>query len=72
MQVVLTKELVMDSSHGVLLADLPIATGEKFTIIVLKDSDAGSQQAAERRTAYAHRFAVEGIELPTRDDLYAR
>ncbi|OHX36079.1 hypothetical protein BJL95_09795 [Methylomonas sp. LWB] len=72
MQVVLTKELVMDSSHGVLLADLPIATGEKFTIIVLKDSDAGRQQVTERRTAYAHRFVVEGIELPAREALYER
>jgi hypothetical protein len=35
MQVVMAQELIMDNSHKVVLADLPISTSVKFTFIVL-------------------------------------
>jgi hypothetical protein len=72
MQIVIAKELVMDSSHGLLLSELPIAAGEKFTVIVLKEDQLIGQPQTERRKAYAHRFPVDDIALPARDDLYER
>ena len=72
MQIVMTKELVMDSSQGFSLSALPIDIGEKFTVIVFKEDQALGQTKTERRKAYAHRFSVDDIELPTRDDLYER
>ncbi|MBT9097125.1 hypothetical protein KFZ76_05295 [Methylovulum psychrotolerans] len=70
MQVVMTQELIMDSSHNVMLANVPIATGEKFTVIVLRDNHAQNKPVA--RKVYAHRIAVDDLELPSRVSLHER
>lgn len=70
MQVVLTKDLIMDNSHSVVLSDLPIPAGEKFTVIVMRD-DAHPNQKTTRKV-YAHRIVVDSIDLPTRDELHER
>jgi len=70
MQVVLAKEAVMDSSHSFLLSDLPIATGEKFTIIVIRDNTTVKPKNA--RKVFAHRILVDNITLPNRDELHER
>lgn len=70
MQIVLTKELVMDNSHSFSVSDLPIPIGEKFTVIVMRETVTNPEQA--KRKVYAHRIPVNHIELPTRDDLYER
>lgn len=72
MQIVMTKELVMDSSHGFSLSALPIAAGEKFTVIIFKEDQTLGRLQTERRKAYAHRFSVDDITLPARDVLYER
>jgi hypothetical protein len=71
MQIVLAKELVMGNSHSFSLSDLPIPTGEKFTVIVMRDSAPSIAQAV-RKKVYAHRFVVDNIELPAREELYDR
>jgi hypothetical protein len=63
MQVVLTKDFIMDNSHSFLLSDLPIATGEKFTVIIMRDDKPS-------RKVFAHRIAVDNIYLPTREALH--
>jgi hypothetical protein len=70
-QIVLAKELIMDDSHSVSLSELPIAAGEKFTVMVMVMRDE-VQPRQPRRKVFAHRFVVESIELPAREDLYAR
>lgn len=70
MQVVLAKDAIMDNSHSFLLSDLPIDTGEKFTIIVMRDTPTPISKPA--RKVFAHRFVVDDVELPARDDLYER
>lgn len=70
MQVVLAKEAVMDSSHSFLLSDLPIETGEKFTIIVMRDN--ATFKPKNTRKVFAHRISVENITLPNRDELHER
>ena len=70
MQIVLAKELVMDNSHSFSLSDLPIPTGEKFTVIVMRENVTNTQQPT--RKVYAHRIAVDNINLPARDDLHER
>jgi hypothetical protein len=37
MQIVLTQELIMDNSHSLSIKHLPIPTGKKFTVIILRD-----------------------------------
>ena len=71
MQVVLAKEVVMDSSHSFLLSDLPIATGEKFTVIVMRDN-VTAKKPKKTRQVFAHRIPVENITLPNRDELHER
>ena len=70
MQLVLTKELVMDNSHSFSLTDLPISAGEKITVIVMRDNKVETPKV--KRKVYAHRFIVDNVELPARDDLYER
>jgi hypothetical protein len=70
MQVVLAKDFVMDNSHSFLLSDLPISTGEKFTVIIMRDETIPIEKPA--RKVFAHRIAVNSIDLPTRDDLHER
>lgn len=71
MQIILAKELVMGNSHSFSLSDLPISAGEKFTVIVMRDSAPPMPQPV-RKKVYAHRFMVDNIELPTREELYDR
>jgi hypothetical protein len=52
------------------LSDLPIQTGEKFTVIVMRDTPKNDSKPA--RKVFAHRFVVDDIELPAREDLYER
>ena len=54
MQIVLTKDLIMDNTHSLVLSDLPIATGEKFTVIVMRDEAKPTQKPT--RKVYAHRI----------------
>jgi hypothetical protein len=68
-QIILAKELIMDDSHSVSLSELPIAAGEKFMVMVMRDE---VQPRQPRRKVFAHRFVVDSIELPAREDLYAR
>ncbi len=70
MQVVLAKDVIMDNTHGFLLSDLPIQTGEKFTVIVMRDTPKNDSKPA--RKVFAHCFDVDDIELPAREDLYER
>lgn len=70
MQVVMSQELVMDNSHNVILSNLPIPTGEKFTVVVLRENKL--QDIATARKVYAHRITVDSIELPTRESLHER
>ncbi len=70
MQVVLTKDLIMDDSHSFVLSDLPIPIGEKFTVIVMRDDVHPNQNTT--RKVYAHRIVVDSIDLPTRDELHER
>jgi len=70
MQVVMTQELIMDNSHHVVLSDLPIPTGEAFTVIVLRDNPTPKPTIA--RKLYAHRFAVDDLDMPTRESLHER
>jgi hypothetical protein len=70
MQVVLAKDVIMDNTHSFLLSDLPIQTGEKFTVIVMCDTPKNDSKPA--RKVFAHRFVVDDIELPAREDLYER
>lgn len=70
MQVVMTQELIMDNSHKIVLSDLPISTGEKFTVIVLRDTV--TQDSLATRKVYAHRIAIDNIDLPTRESLHER
>jgi hypothetical protein len=69
MQIILTKELIMDSSHSFSLSELPIAAGEKFTVMVMCNH---TDPQLPRRKVFVHRFMVDDIELPTREDLYER
>lgn len=71
MQVIMKQELVMDKSHNVILSDLPIPTGEKFTVIVLRENTVTQEQSLTRKV-FAHRFPVDSIELPTRESLLER
>jgi hypothetical protein len=66
----LKKDLIMDNSHSFVLSDLPIASGEKFTVIVMS-SDAPVPPLLSRKV-YAHRIAVDDIVLPTRETLHER
>ena len=68
MQVVMTQDLIMDNSHKVVLSDLPISTGERFTVIVLRDNT--TQNFSATRKVYVHRIAVDNIELPARESLH--
>lgn len=70
MQVVLTKDLIMDNTHSLVLSDLPIPTGEKYTVIVMREEAPPSQKPA--RKVFAHRIAVDSIELPSREALHER
>ena len=70
MQLVLAKELVMDNSHSFSLSDLPISTGEKFTVIVMRDEVSATQKP--KRKVFAHRLVVDNVVLPTREDLHER
>ncbi len=70
MQIVLKKDLIMDNSHSFVLSDLPIASGEKFTVIVMRDEANPTQKPT--RKLYAHRIAVDDIVLPTREALHER
>lgn len=70
MQIVMPQELIMDNSHNVVLSDLPISTGEKFTVIVLRDNNEPKQSVT--RKVYAHRFSVDDIDLSSRESLYER
>ena len=70
MKIVLSKELIMDNSHSFSLNDLPISTGEKFTVIIMRDHEIKPQKI--RRKVYAHRFKVDNINLPSREELYDR
>jgi len=71
MQVIMKQELIMDNSHNVTLSDLPIPTGEKFTVIVLRENMAAQEQQLTRKV-YAHRIPIDSIELPTRESLHER
>lgn len=66
----MTQEFTMDSSHKLTLADLPIPTGDKFTVIVLRENL--TQDASPARKVYAHRIAVDSLELPGRESLYEK
>ena len=68
MQIVLSQEFIMDNSHSFSINNVPISTGEKFTVIILRDNE--KQTLKPRRKVYAHRFCVENIDLPKRDELY--
>lgn len=72
MQLVLAKELVMDNSHSFSLSDLPISTGEKFTVIVMRDEVSATQKPKPKRKVFAHRLVVDNVVLPTREDLHER
>lgn len=71
MQVVLTKDLIMDNSHSVVLSDLPIPAGEKFTVLVMRDDTPHPSQKTTRKV-YAHRIVVDNIDLPTKEELHER
>lgn len=62
MQIVLSKECVMD---------LPIETGEKFTDLILREDHAEHTETRHRKI-FAHRFPVDDIHLPSRNELYER
>ena len=70
MQEVLKREFIMDKSHSFLLPDLPISTGEKFTVIVMREDEVKPKKRL--RQAYAHRFQVDNVDLPARDVLHER
>jgi hypothetical protein len=72
MQIVFTQEFIMDRSHGVSLTELPITPGERFTVIILKEGKPVGTGQAGHRKAYAHRFLVDNIVLPSRDELHER
>lgn len=67
MQVVLTKNLVMDDSHSFSLSGLPISAGEQFTVVVMRENSADSPRPI--RKVYAHRIAIDHIELPARESV---
>lgn len=71
MQVVLTKDLIMDDSHSFVLSDLPIPIGEKFTVLVMRDDAPHPNQKATRKV-YAHRIVLDSIDLPTKEELHER
>ena len=70
MQIVVTKDLIMDNTHSFVLSDLPIPTGEKFTVIVMRDEVKPTQKPT--RKVSAHRIAVDSIDLPAREALHER
>lgn len=70
MQIVLTKDIIMDNTHSLVLSDLPIATGEKFTVIVMREEEEVTKKPT--RKAYAHRIAVDSFDLPDRAALHER
>lgn len=72
MQIVLTRECVMDQSHSLSLHELPIETGERFTVLILKERPTEGSEARHRRKVFAHRFRVDDINLPARDVLHER
>jgi hypothetical protein len=72
MQIVLSKEFVMDQSHGISLAELPISAGERFTVLVLKENHAEAAEVVGPRKLFEHRFSVENVTLPVRDELHER
>ena len=47
-----------------------LACKNKTVKVILLDTEKKEQQS--RRKVYAHRFTVDNIELPTRDELYDR
>jgi hypothetical protein len=70
MQLVLAKELVMDDSQSFSLSNLPISTGERFTVIVMRDEVVATQKP--KRKVFAHRIAVDNVVLPSREELHER
>ena len=72
MQVVLTKDLIMDNSHSVVLSDLPIPASEKFTVLVMRDDAPHHPSQKTTRKVYAHRIVVDNIDLPTKEELHER
>ncbi|WP_411726092.1 hypothetical protein [Methyloglobulus sp.] len=70
MQIILTKDFVMDNSHSLSLTDLPIPTGEKFTVVVMRENITDTHQPI--RKVYAHRIPVNHIDLPAREELHGR
>ena len=71
MQIVLTKECVMDTSHSLYFDKLPIETGERLTVIILRE-DRAENAEAKRRKVFAHRIQVDDMNLPDRDALHER
>ena len=71
MQIVLSKECVMDKSRSIFFDQLPIETGEKFTVLILKEDHAEHIETRHRKI-FAHRFPVDDIHLPSRNELYER
>jgi hypothetical protein len=70
MQMIMKQDLIMDNSHNVILSNLPIPTGERFTVIVLRENTPPDPSLT--RKVYAHRIPVESIDLPTRESLHER